>query len=75
MALNSPFQPKLTYDSVIWCEIPKSPGPEAVLIALPGWAGLEAGSLQRLLFLWQLPGEGSRCNTELCFLPRRFPSA
>lgn len=84
MAFNSIFQPKLSRDSVMWCEITKPLGPEAAPIALPGWAGLEAGSLQRLSFLetvtastlWQPPGEGSRCNTELlCFSPRRFPSA
>lgn len=47
MAFNSIFQPKLSYDSVIWCEITKPLGSEAELIVLPGWAGLEAGSLQR----------------------------
>lgn len=47
MAFNSIFQPKLSRDSVMWCEITKPLGPEAAPIALPGWAGLEAGSLQR----------------------------
>lgn len=68
---------------MIWREITESLGPDAALIALPGWAGLGAGSLQRLSFLetvtastlQQRPGEGSRCDTNCCFFfpPDVFP--